>query len=32
MAMEFDHYDVVPPQIANEIKKERGVKDVEEEA
>lgn len=32
MTMEFDHYDVVPPQIANEIKKERGVKDVETEA
>lgn len=31
MTMEFDHYDVVPPQIANEIKKERGVKDVETE-
>ena len=31
MAMEFDHYDVVPPQIANEIKKERGVKDVDTE-
>ena len=31
MTMEFDHYDVVPPQIANEIKKERGVKDIETE-
>ena len=31
MTMEFDHYDVVPPQIATEIKKERGVKDVETE-
>jgi elongation factor G len=31
MTMEFDHYEVVPPQIANEIKKERGVKDVETE-
>lgn len=31
MAMEFDHYAVVPPNIANEIKKERGVKDVEDE-
>ncbi len=31
MTMEFDHYDVVPPQIANEIKKERGVKDTETE-
>ncbi len=32
MTMEFHHYDVVPPNIAMEIKKERGVKDVEEEA
>jgi elongation factor G len=32
MMMEFDHYDVVPPNIANEIKKTRGVKDVVEEA
>jgi len=31
MAMEFDHYAVVPPNIANDIKKERGVKDVVEE-
>ncbi len=31
MMMEFDHYDVVPPNIANEIKKTRGVKDVVEE-
>ena len=31
MTMEFDHYDVVPPQIAIEIKKERGVKDVDAE-
>jgi elongation factor G len=31
MTMEFDHYEVVPPQIANEIKKERGVKDVDTE-
>ncbi len=30
MTMEFDHYDVVPPQIAMEIKKERGVKEIEE--
>ncbi len=30
MTMEFDHYEVVPPQIAMEIKKERGVKEVEE--
>jgi elongation factor G len=29
MTMEFDHYDVVPPQIAMEIKKERGVKDAD---
>lgn len=29
MTMEFDHYEVVPPQIAMEIKKERGVKDTE---
>jgi elongation factor G len=32
MTMEFDHYAVVPPHIASEIKKARGVKDVEEEA
>ncbi len=32
MTMEFDHYEVVPPNVAMEIKKERGVKDVEEEA
>ena len=32
MTMEFDHYDVVPPNVAMEIKKMRGVKDVEEEA
>ncbi len=31
MMMEFDHYDVVPPNVANEIKKTRGVKDVDEE-
>lgn len=30
MTMEFDHYDVVPPNIAMEIKKERGVKEIEE--
>ena len=30
MTMEFDHYAVVPPNIAMEIKKERGVKDVDE--
>jgi elongation factor G len=27
MMMEFDHYDVVPPNVANDIKKARGVKD-----
>lgn len=32
MMMEFDHYEVVPPNVANEIKKTRGVKDVVEEA
>ena len=32
MTMEFDHYDVVPPNVAIEIKKARGVKDIEEEA
>jgi elongation factor G len=32
MTMEFDHYAVVPPNIAMDIKKERGVKDVEDEA
>jgi elongation factor G len=32
MTMEFDHYDVVPPNVAIEIKKARGVKDVDEEA
>ncbi len=31
MTMEFDHYDVVPPNVAAEIKKMRGVKEVEEE-
>ncbi len=31
MTMEFDHYDVVPPNVAMEIKKARGVKDIEEE-
>jgi elongation factor G len=31
MTMEFDHYAVVPPNISAEIKKTRGVKDVEEE-
>ena len=28
MTMEFDHYEVVPPNVAAEIKKVRGVKDV----
>ncbi|MEK7639289.1 MAG: elongation factor G [Patescibacteria group bacterium] len=32
MMMEFHHYDVVPNNVATEIKKARGVKDVEEEA
>jgi len=32
MTMTFDHYAVVPPNVANEIKKTRGVKDVVEEA
>lgn len=32
MVMEFDHYAVVPPNVSAEIKKARGVKDVEEEA
>ncbi|HEU4677589.1 MAG TPA: elongation factor G, partial [Candidatus Paceibacterota bacterium] len=31
MTMEFDHYEVVPPNVAAEIKKARGVKDIEEE-
>ncbi len=31
MTMEFDHYDVVPPNVAIEIKKARGVKDVDTE-
>lgn len=31
MMMEFDHYDVVPPNVALEIKKMRGVKDSETE-
>lgn len=30
MVMEFDHYAVVPPNVAADIKKERGVKDTEE--
>jgi elongation factor G len=32
MTMTFDHYDVVPPNVANDIKKSRGVKDIVEEA
>jgi elongation factor G len=31
MTMEFDHYAVVPPNVALEIKKARGVKDTETE-
>jgi elongation factor G len=31
MTMEFDHYEVVPPNVSMEIKKERGVKDAETE-
>ncbi len=31
MTMTFDHYDVVPPNVAMEIKKSRGVKDVVDE-
>jgi elongation factor G len=27
MTMEFDHYEVVPPNVAQDIKKERGVKE-----
>jgi hypothetical protein len=30
--MTFDHYDVVPPNVAMDIKKARGVKDIVEEA
>lgn len=32
MTMEFDHYAVVPPNVSLEIRKARGVKDIEEEA
>lgn len=32
MTMEFDHYAVVPPNIAMDIKKERGIKDADLEA
>jgi len=28
MTMTFDHYDVVPPNVAMDIKKASGVKDV----
>jgi elongation factor G len=31
MTMTFDHYEVVPPNVAAEIRKARGVKDVEED-
>lgn len=31
MTMEFDHYAVVPPNVADEIKKNRGVKDADSE-
>jgi elongation factor G len=31
MTMEFDHYEVVPPNIAQEIKIARGVKTTEDE-
>lgn len=31
MTMEFDHYEVVPPNVAQEIKAERGVKDADTE-
>ena len=29
MTMEFDHYEVVPPNVAADIKKARGVKEEE---
>ena len=32
MTMTFDHYDVVPPNVASDIKKARGVKDISDEA
>jgi elongation factor G len=32
MMMEFHHYDVVPPNVSAEIRKNRGVKDVVDEA
>jgi hypothetical protein len=31
MTMEFDHYEVVPPQVSAEIKKARGVKEYEDD-
>ena len=31
MTMEFDHYEVVPPQVSAEIKKTRGIKDSDDE-
>jgi elongation factor G len=31
MTMEFDHYEMVPPQVAAEIKKTRGVKEYSDE-
>jgi len=31
MTMTFDHYDVVPPNVSMEIRKARGVKDIETE-
>ena len=31
MTMTFDHYDVVPPNVASDIKKARGVKDIDED-
>lgn len=31
MTMEFDHYEVVPPNVAEDIKKARGVRNVSEE-
>lgn len=31
MTMTFDHYDVVPPNVSLEIRKSRGVKDIETE-
>jgi elongation factor G len=31
MTMEFDHYAMVPPNISSDIKKARGIKDIDEE-